>query len=137
MKENEDLDAMMDLKLTPEDLAWDHAMNISGSVYTRMKELGMAKSELAAKMGVKPAQITRLIKGQTNMTLKTLARIESALDIDLSSGFVYQPSSAASASSESIVDKSEWRQRSSSARVSYTEPNAPSLSVLKGGLKAA
>ena len=71
------------------------------------------------------------------MTLKTLARIESALDIDLSSGFVYQPSSAASASSESIVDKSEWRQRSSSARVSYTEPNAPSLSVLKGGLKAA
>ena len=44
------------------DLAWDHAMDISGSVYTRLKELKMTQSELAKRMGVTPGRITQIFK---------------------------------------------------------------------------
>ena len=72
-----------------EDLAWDHAMDISGSVYTRLKELGMTQTELAKKLGVTPGRVTQILKGDPGMTLKTLARLEHALDMRLDEGFMY------------------------------------------------
>lgn len=72
-----------------EDLAWDHAMDISGSVYTRLKELGMTQAELAKKLGVTPGRVTQILKGDPGMTLKTLARLEHALDVRLDEGFMY------------------------------------------------
>lgn len=74
---------------TSEDLAWDHAMDISGSVYTRLKELKMTQKELAKKLDVTPGRVTQIIKGDPGMTLKTLARLEHALDIRLDEGFRY------------------------------------------------
>lgn len=64
--------------------------DISGSVFRRMRDLGINNGELAARMGVDPAQITRILKGKTNMTLKTLAKLKVALDFRLDSGFVYK-----------------------------------------------
>lgn len=72
-----------------EDLAWDHAMDISGSVYTRLKELKMTQKELAEKLDVTPGRVTQIIKGDPGMTLKTLARLEHALDMRLDEGFRY------------------------------------------------
>lgn len=72
-----------------EDLAWDHAMDISGSVYTRLKELKMTQTELAKKLDVTPGRVTQIIKGDPGMTLKTLARLEHALDMRLDEGFRY------------------------------------------------
>lgn len=81
---------LLKYKLEPEDLAWDHAMDISASVYSRMEELGLMKKELASEMGVSPSQVSKILKGEQSMTLKTLAKLEVALDLDLSSGFVYR-----------------------------------------------
>lgn len=75
------------VKLPDEDLAYFHSMDISASVYNRMKELGLSKSELAKRINVPPAQITEIIKGNQNLTLKTIAELENALDVDLSEGF--------------------------------------------------
>lgn len=75
------------VKLPDEDLAYFHSMDISASVYNRMKELGLSKSELAKRMNVFPAQITEIIKGNQNLTLKTIAELENALGVDLSEGF--------------------------------------------------
>ena len=81
------LKCLLDERLPPEDMAYFYSMDISGAVYTRMEELGMSKRELAERMGVSPAQITKIIKGNQNMTLKTIAKLECALDMDITYGF--------------------------------------------------
>lgn len=81
------LECLLDERLPPEDMAYFYSMDISGAIYVRMEELGMSKRELAERMGVSPAQITKIIKGNQNMTLKTIAKLECALDMDITYGF--------------------------------------------------
>ena len=88
MSENRgSLEWLLETKLDPEDLAWDHAMEISGSIYKRMQELGLKGKDLADLMGVTPARVSRILSGEQSMTLKTLARLESALDMNMAEGF--------------------------------------------------
>lgn len=81
------LECLLNERLPPEDMAYFYSMDISGAVYARMEELGMSKRELSERMGVSPAQITKIIKGNQNMTLKTIAKLECALDMDITYGF--------------------------------------------------
>ena len=81
------LEHLLDERLPPEDMAYFYSMDISGAVYARMEKLGISKRELAERMGVPPAQITKIIKGNQNMTLKTIAKLECALDMDITYGF--------------------------------------------------
>lgn len=81
------LEHPLDERLPPEDMAYFYSMDISGAVYARMEKLGISKRELAERMGVSPAQITKIIKGNQNMTLKTIAKLECALDMDITYGF--------------------------------------------------
>ena len=66
------LEYLLDEQLPPEDMAYFYSMDISGAIYARMEELGISKRELAERMSVSPAQITKIIKGNQNMTLKTI-----------------------------------------------------------------
>ena len=81
------LEYLLDEQLPPEDMAYFYSMDISGAIYARMEELGISKRELAERMSVSPAQITKIIKGNQNMTLKTIAKLECALDMDITYGF--------------------------------------------------
>lgn len=83
------LTGLLDEPLDAEELSWDHAMDISASVHHRMTELGMTGKELAERLGVTPGRVSQILKGDENLTLKTLARLEEALDFDLSRGFKY------------------------------------------------
>lgn len=87
MREGKSLQHLLNVKLPPEDMAREHAMDISGSVYNRMKQLGLKNQDLADRMSVTPAQVTKILTGQQNMTLKTIAKLESALDFELCHGF--------------------------------------------------
>lgn len=87
MTADNNLEWLWDVPLSSDDLAWDHALEISGAVFQRMKDLGMKKKDLAARMGVSPARITQIIRGEQSMTLSTLARLETALGINMSEGF--------------------------------------------------
>ncbi len=40
---------------------------------------GINQSELARRMGVSPAQVTKILSGQENLGLKTIAKVASAL----------------------------------------------------------
>ncbi len=40
---------------------------------------GISQSELARRMGVTPAQVSKILSGQENLGLKTIAKVESAL----------------------------------------------------------
>lgn len=82
------------------DLFWEHVMDVSASIYDRMHELGVSNSELARRMGVSPSRVTRIIEGSRNLTLKTLARLESALSFRMDSGFRYRARPKDPASSE-------------------------------------
>jgi transcriptional regulator with XRE-family HTH domain len=46
-----------------------------------MLEKGLNKKQLAEKMGVSPAYITKIFSGE-NISLKTVAKILSALEVD-------------------------------------------------------
>jgi transcriptional regulator with XRE-family HTH domain len=46
-----------------------------------MIEKGLNKKQLAERMGVSPAYITKIFSGQ-NISLKTVAKILSALEVD-------------------------------------------------------
>lgn len=76
---------------TAEELANDHAMDISGSIFARMEEMGITQSELAKRLDMDESQVSRIIRGKRNITLKTLAKIEIALDFRLDEGFTYMP----------------------------------------------
>lgn len=48
-----------------------------------LKSKGITKSELAAMAGILPSHMTRIVKGQENMTLKTICRLQDALGVEL------------------------------------------------------
>jgi len=50
------------------------------TIYQAMQERQVGKSELADLVNKKPAFITRVLKGDHNITLKTLAELATALD---------------------------------------------------------
>ncbi len=88
-EERVNLSEIMSAMPNPEDLAWDHAMDISASIYGRLKELGMSQKGLADAMGVSAGRVSQIISGAPGMSLKTLAKIEAALDMRLDAGFRY------------------------------------------------
>lgn len=86
-----DLSEYLAMRPGADDLAWEHAMDISASVYSRLRELGMTQNDLAEKMGAAIEDVDRIIKGNPGMSLKELAQLEDALGLDLGSGFTYVP----------------------------------------------
>lgn len=41
------------------------------------------QKELAERLGISPQQVSKIVKGQENMTLETISRLEQALEIHL------------------------------------------------------
>ena len=56
---------------------------ISLQVRDRMSEIGMTQVVLAEKLGCTQQHISMLLKGKSNMTIETIAKLEEALDIDI------------------------------------------------------
>lgn len=68
---------------TSETRAYEHALDIEFIVHREMKHLGLSKSDLAKRMGVSLQLLSKLLNSQPNMTLKTIARFELALGINI------------------------------------------------------
>ena len=56
---------------------------ITLQVMRAMDERSVTQVELAKRMGCTQQYVSNLLKGSSNMTLETIARLENALDIDL------------------------------------------------------
>ena len=52
-----------------------------------MKREGINRSELAARMGVPPSRITKMLSGDSNLTIDTLVRAGRAVGADLHQTF--------------------------------------------------
>lgn len=62
-----------------------------------MKDLGMTQSDLAHCIGCTQQYISLLLKGRENLTLETISKLESALDVmlfdatsNIVDGYAYQ-----------------------------------------------
>lgn len=124
--------------ISSDELAWDHAMDISGSVYDRLKELSMSNKDLAVKLGVTPGRVSQILKGYPGMSLKMLAKLEIALDFRLDSGFYY---SAKENGVSATVELELRRQQESAwgklAKRQPSENKASQFFAIKGGVVAA
>ena len=60
-----------------------YARRITLQVLRRMDEQSVTQVELARRMGCSQQYVSNLLKGSSNMTLETIARLEIALDMDL------------------------------------------------------
>ena len=56
---------------------------ITLQVLRAMEETSVTQAELAKRLGCSQQYVSNLLKGSSNMTLETIARLENALDIDL------------------------------------------------------
>lgn len=73
-----------DEPLNADEIMVDYLMDLCESVNRRMSELGIGREELAQRMGKRPSQITRILSGKANITLRTVAELDSALNLGIS-----------------------------------------------------
>ncbi len=55
-------------------------LDFATQVLHEMERQNISKKELAEKMDVSPAMMTRIVKGNHNMTIETMAKVAFALD---------------------------------------------------------
>ena len=60
-----------------------YARYITLQVLRAMEEQSVTQAELAKRMGCSQQYVSNLLRGSSNMTLETIARLEKALNIDL------------------------------------------------------
>ena len=53
---------------------------LTNEIKWHMRELGLTRADLAARMGVSPGRVSQILGGGENLTLRTLAAISTALD---------------------------------------------------------
>ena len=56
---------------------------IAVQVLDALKAQSLSQKELADRMKVSPQQISKIIKGQENLTLETISNLESALGMEI------------------------------------------------------
>src|SRR5579885_2868781 len=58
-------------------------LDFTEEILRRIEELNISKSDLAARLEVEPAYVSKLIRGSNNFTLRTMVRISRALASEL------------------------------------------------------
>lgn len=56
---------------------------IALEIHRYLRQNGMTQSQLAKKMGISPAMVTKLLSGKENLSLKTVCGIERAIQFEL------------------------------------------------------
>lgn len=72
------------LKPNFENVAAKMALDFEADVFMRLKELGLKRKDLARLLNVSPAAVSKLLTENSNMTLKTMAKIATALGCEIS-----------------------------------------------------
>jgi len=53
---------------------------LTNQITWHMRERGLTRADLAARMGVSPGRVSQILGGGENLTLRTLAALSTALD---------------------------------------------------------
>jgi ribosome-binding protein aMBF1 (putative translation factor) len=69
--------------------AWLYqSQEIAMSILDRLEDLDWTQRVLAEKMGVSPQQVNKIVKGKENLTLETLTKLQTILDIPIFANYV-------------------------------------------------
>lgn len=60
-----------------------YSQRIAMMMLDRMEELGLTQKKLAEKMGCSQQYISKVLKGTENLSIETISKIESALDLEI------------------------------------------------------
>lgn len=60
-----------------------YSQRIAMMMLDRMEELGFTQKSLATKMGCSQQYISRVLKGTENLSIETISKIESALELEI------------------------------------------------------
>ena len=63
-------------------------LDLTEQICKKMKDGNISRSQLAKKLNVSPAAVTKILRGSSNFTLKTLLSLANALDFGLHVRFV-------------------------------------------------
>ena len=67
-----------------ENAEWLNASaKIALNIRATLRKLGISQTELAHRMEVSPAQVTKILSGKENLGLRTIYKIESALGVEI------------------------------------------------------
>ena len=58
-----------------------YSRKIAIKVAVAMKQQGLSRQDVADRMGCTPQYISRLLKGEENLSLETISKLEDALNI--------------------------------------------------------
>jgi transcriptional regulator with XRE-family HTH domain len=58
----------------------DLVTQLTNEINWHMRERGLSRADLAARMGVSPGRVSQILGGGENLTLRTLAALSTALD---------------------------------------------------------
>lgn len=60
-----------------------YSQMIAIKILDKMEETGMTQKAMAEKIGCSQQYVSRILKGQENLSLETISKIETALDTQL------------------------------------------------------
>ena len=66
------------MRVTEADLAL--VTQLTNEINWCLRERGLTRADLAARMGVSPGRVSQILGGGENLTLRTLAALSTALD---------------------------------------------------------
>ena len=67
-----------------ENKAWlRYSQRIAMMMLDKMEELGLTQKAVAERMGCSQQYISRVLKGTENLSIETISKIESALDLEI------------------------------------------------------
>lgn len=79
-----DTDWIADQKQRMQNSDWIKlSQKIALQILSGLSKKGMSQKDLAEKMGVSPQQISKIVKGNENLTLETIVKLEKCLEIRL------------------------------------------------------
>ena len=59
------------------------SQKIAVKILSKMRESGISQTELANKMGCSQQYVSKILKGQENLSLETISKIEDSLGLSL------------------------------------------------------
>jgi AraC-like DNA-binding protein len=60
-----------------------YSRKIAIKVVMAMKDHNLTRSDVATRMGCSPQYVSRLLKGEENLSLETICKLENAVDVSI------------------------------------------------------
>ena len=97
-----------ELEQTPEYITEEAILDFLDDLEVLLEEYGVKKSTLAKRANLDPSQISRILKGNHNITIKTLGKIACALKCRLAFQLVPKTGAGSCRIDASVIQVEKW-----------------------------